>query len=96
MEILRKSYSEVLRYAEYLESQLDDCSKYHHPNVDFRANRPTDHDVLPRREDDFDIMMGGDDNDRGSDDEADPMVMAISIPPQCLVVRGCIWLSFNA
>ena len=86
MEILRKCYSEVWQYTEYLELQLDDCSQYHHPNLDFRANRPPDHDVLLRLEDDSDVMMGGDENDQGSDDGADPMVMAISIPPQSLQV----------
>jgi len=87
IEDLRRGYSEVWQYAEYLESQLDECSQYHHPNVDFRANRPPDHDVLLGQGDDSDVMMGGDDNDQGSDDGNDFKVMAICIPPQSLQVE---------
>jgi hypothetical protein len=88
IENLRKCYSEVWQYAEYLESQLDECSQYHHPNVqvDFRANRPPKHDVLLRQEDDSDIMIEVE-KDQGSDDGNDSKVMAISIPPQSLQVR---------
>jgi hypothetical protein len=87
IEDLRRGNSEVWQYAEHLESRLDECSKYHHPNVDFRANRPPNHDVLLGQGEDSDIMMGGDDNEEGSDDGNDFTVMAISIPPQSLQVR---------
>ena len=83
----RKRYLEVRQYAKYLESQLDVCSQYHHPNVDFRANRPQEYDALLGKEDDSDIMMGRDDNDQNSDIGIDSKVMAISIPPQSLQVR---------
>ena len=83
-----KRLSEVSQYANHLESLLDECSKYHHPNVDFRAARPPDPDLLLGQEDDSDVMMGGDDNDQGSSDDGnDPTVMAICIPPQSLQVR---------
>jgi hypothetical protein len=89
IEDLRRGYSDVWQYAEYLESRLDECSQYHHPNVDrdFRANRPPNHDVLLGQEDGSDIMMGADDDDQGSDDGNDSKVMAICIPPQSLEVR---------
>ena len=87
LEILRKSNLDVWHYAEYLESQLDDCKQYHHPNVDFRANRPPHPNLLLGQEDDSDFMMGGDDNDQDSDDGNDPMVLAMCIPPQSLQVR---------
>jgi hypothetical protein len=85
MENLRKGNTEICHYADYLESLLDKCQQYH--EVDFRANRPPDPDVSLGQEDDSDVMMGGDDNDQGSDDGNDPTVMAICIPPQSLRVR---------
>jgi hypothetical protein len=88
IEDLRKCCSEVWQYVEYLESRLDECSQYHHPNVDYRANRPPKHDVLLGQEDDSDIMIEDDkDQLEGSDDGNDSKVMAISIPPQSLQVR---------
>ena len=85
---MHKRQSEVSQYANYLESLLDECSQYHHPNIDFRAARPPDPDLLLGQEDDSDVMMGGDDNDQGSSDDGnDPTVMAICIPPQSLQVR---------
>ena len=88
IEDFRKCYSEVWQYAKYLESQLDECSQYHHPNVEFRANRPPDHDAILGQEDESDIMMEGDDNDQDSDDGGnESKVMAICIPPQSLHVR---------
>ena len=86
MEILRKYNSEVWRYAEFLESRLDECSQHHHPNIDFRAARPSDPDVFLGGEDDSDVMME-DDNDQGSVDGNDATIMAICIPPQSLQVR---------
>jgi hypothetical protein len=84
MENFRKCNSEVFRYADYLESLLDE---YHHANVNFRAFRPPDPDVSLGQEEDSDVAMGGDDNDQGSDDGNDPTVMAICIPPLSLQVR---------
>lgn len=86
-EILRKCLLDTRHYADKLESLLDECSQYHHHRtVDFRAFRPTDPDVLMGQpEDDFDFTMEGEDNDQGSD-EHDPIVTAISIPPQSLQV----------
>ena len=87
IEILRKCNSEIWQYAEYLESQLDECRQYHHPDVDFRAARPPDPDVLLGQENDLNDMMKGDDNEQSSDDWIDPTVMAHCIPPQSLQVR---------
>ena len=85
---MHKRLSEVSQYANYLESLLDECPQYHHRNVDFRAARPPDPDLLLGQEDDSDVMMGRDDNDQGSSDDGnDPTVMAICIPPQSLQVR---------
>ena len=90
VEILRKRNSEIWKYAESLESLLDECSQYHHPNVDFRAARPPDPDGLLGQEDDFEVMMGGD--DQGSDTGNDPPVMEICVPDQSLQVRWGICL----
>ena len=79
--------SDIWRYAVYLESLLDECSQHHHQNVDFRARRPADPDVLLGQEDDSDVMIVVDDHDQGSDDGHNPTVMAICIPPQSLQVR---------
>ena len=87
VEILRKCNADIYHYVDYLESLLDKCHQYHHPNVDFRATRPPDPDLLLGQEYDSDVVMGGDDNDPGSDDGNDPTVMAICIPPQSLRVR---------
>ena len=62
IEVMYKRQSEVWQYANYLESVLDECSQYHHPNVDFRAARPPDPDVLLGQEDDSNVTMGGDDS----------------------------------
>ena len=86
-ENLRKCTADFRHYADYLESLLDECQQYHHRSNDFRAARPPDPDLLLGQEDDFDVVMGGDDNDQGSDDGNDPSVMAICIPPQSLQVR---------
>ena len=89
MEILRKCNSEIWHYAESLETLLDECCQYHHSDVNFRAARPPDPDVLLGQGNDSqaDAMMGGDDNDQDSDDGNDPTAMAISIPLQSLQVR---------
>ena len=85
---MHKRLSEVSQYANYLESLLDECPQYHHRNVDFRAARPPDPDLLLGQEDDSDVMMGRDDSDQGSSDDGnDSTVMAICIPPQSLQVR---------
>ena len=85
---MHKRNSDIWRYAIYLESLLDKCPQFHHLNVDFRAARPPDPDVLLGQEDDSDDMMGGGEgNDQGSDDGNDPTVLAICIPPQSLEVR---------
>ena len=89
---MHKRYSDLWRYTISLESRLDECSQYLHPNVDFRANRPPDPDALMGQGDDSDTMMGGDDNDYDSDDGNlnDHTAMAIcnlNIPPQSLQVR---------
>ena len=86
VENYRKYQTDAHHYIETLESLLDDCHrKYQFPNHDFRATRPQDPDM--GQEDDSDVMMGGDDNEQGSDDGNDPTVMAICIPPQSLQVR---------
>jgi hypothetical protein len=76
---MHKSNSDIRNYTIYLESLLDGCPQHHHRNVDFRAHRPADPDVLLGEEDDND-MMGVDDNDQGSDDGHNPTVMVICIP----------------
>ena len=99
IDILCKYNSEVWQYVESLESRLDGCCQYHHPNVDFRAARPPDPDVSLGQEDDSDVMMGGEDIDQVSEDGNGFTVMAICIPPQSLQVRWgiCrIYLSFSA
>ena len=78
VEIFRKYSADIYRYAEQLESLLDDCRRqFQYPNLDYRATRPPDPDILPGQEEDSDVMMGGDDNEQGSDDGNDPTVMAI-------------------
>ena len=86
IDSIHECYSDLWRYTIYLESRLDECSQYQHPNVDFRANRPSD-DALLGQEDDSDVMTGGDDNDHGSDDGNDHTVAICNIPPQNLQVR---------
>ena len=39
---MHKRQSEVWQYANFVESVLDGCSQYYHPNVDFRAAWPPD------------------------------------------------------
>ena len=71
VEIFRKYSADIYGYAEHLESLLDDCRRqFHHPNVDYRATRPPDPDILL------------DDNEQGSNDGYNPTVMVICIPPQ--------------
>ena len=87
-ENYRKFMGEIRQYADYLETLLDDCP--HHRSLDFRSKRPSDPDASLGQDDDSDFMMGGEDNDQGSDDEIDPYqanVMAICIPPLSLQVR---------
>ena len=84
---IHKRNSDIWQYAIHLESLLDECPQYHHLNIDYRALRPPDPDVLLGEEDDSNVMMEGDDNDQGSDDGNDLTVMAICIPPQSLQVR---------
>lgn len=84
-ENLRKYLTEFRRYADYLESLLDEC--YQYQSTDFRASRPSDSDGFLGQpevglDQDFDFSMGGDDLDDGND----PSVMAICIPPQSLEV----------
>jgi hypothetical protein len=89
-ENLRKCMADIRHYADYLESLLDECHQCRHRSIDFRATRPPDPDVILGQEDDADFMLGGDDNDQGSDDGNDPShgtVMAVCIPPQSLQVR---------
>ena len=87
MENLRKYGVDNRYYIDNLESVIDKCPQCCHRSIDLRATRPADPDVSLGQEDDSDIMMGGDDIDQDSDDEHDPSVMAICIPPQSLRVR---------
>ena len=80
MENPRKYGVDNRYHVDNPESVINKCSQC-------GAARPPNPDVLLGQEDDFEIMMGGDDIDQGSDDEHDPSVMAICIPPQRLQVR---------
>ena len=58
VEIFRKYSADIYRYAGHLESLLDDCRRqFYHPNVDYRATRPPDFDILLGQEEDSDVMM---------------------------------------
>ena len=85
---LGASLREFCKYANYLESLLDNCQQTYHPNscVDFRVHRPTDPEGLLNSSTDLDLdlsFMNGDDNDANSD--SDP-TKEICLPTQTLKV----------
>ncbi|PPQ92012.1 hypothetical protein CVT25_004869 [Psilocybe cyanescens] len=85
--------NEYRKYADYLESLLDECHQdYHsHRNVDFRASRPSETDVLVGSstdllDHDFDFsVLGNEENDLSSDN-GDP-TKEICIPTQSLKIE---------
>lgn len=93
-ENLRVRADEFRKYADYLESLLDECqSDYHsHRRVDFRVSRPSESDGLLGQstdilDHDFDqTSVGVIDNDGGSDSGSDP-TKEICSPTQTLKVR---------
>lgn len=92
-ENLSAFVGEYRRYADYLESLLEQCQQdYHsHRKVDFRASRPSDPDGLlgpspDMLDHDFDFtVMGADDHDGSSDSGSDP-TKEICSPAQSLKV----------
>jgi hypothetical protein len=92
-ENLSAFVGEYRKYADYLESLLEQCQQDYHPHhkVDFRASRPSDPDGLlglspDMLDHDFDFtVMGADDHDGGSDSGSDP-TKEICFPTQTLKV----------
>lgn len=89
-ENLRARLEDFRKYANYLESLLDNCQQTYHPKscVEFRAHRPSDTDGLGSSTDNLDFdydfaLMTGDDNDANSD--TDP-TKEICLPTQSLKV----------
>ncbi|PPQ76231.1 hypothetical protein CVT26_008583 [Gymnopilus dilepis] len=86
---LGASLREFCKYANYLESLLDNCQQTYHPNscVDFRVHRPADPEGLLNSSTDLDLdlsFMNGDDNDANSD--SDP-TKEICLPTQTLKIE---------
>jgi len=90
-ENLRKLLIEYRKYADYLESLLDQPQSHQHPfrSVDFRASRPSDSDTLfdpdLDLDEDFDFTVGEEEITTGSDAGSDP-TKEICLPAQSLKV----------
>ena len=92
-ENLSAFVAEYRKYADYIESLLDQCQQDYHPHrkVDFRASRPSDPDGLlgpspDMLDHDFDFTVtGADDHDGSSDSGSDP-TKEICSPAQSLKV----------
>ncbi|KAF8961449.1 hypothetical protein BDZ97DRAFT_1829377, partial [Flammula alnicola] len=89
---------EYRKYADYLESLLDQCQQDYHPHrsIDFRASRPIETDGLlgpspDMFDNDFDFTsMGVEENDASSD-SGNP-TKEICIPTQSLKVHRREWM----
>ncbi|KAF8909703.1 fungal-specific transcription factor domain-containing protein [Gymnopilus junonius] len=91
-ENLQAHLEDFRKYANYLETLLDNCQQTYHPKscIDFRTHRPIDTNGLGSSTDIYGLdlefsLITGDDNDVNSD--ADP-TKEICLPTQSLKIEG--------
>ncbi|KAH9474420.1 Nitrogen assimilation transcription factor nit-4 [Psilocybe cubensis] len=84
--------NEYRKYADYLESLLDECFQdYHsHRTIDFRASRPQETDLpsssSTNLDHEFDVTVVGDEDNEHDSENGDP-AKEICIPPQSLQIE---------
>ncbi|KIM40989.1 hypothetical protein M413DRAFT_157684 [Hebeloma cylindrosporum] len=87
-ENLRVFAREYRKYADYLESLLEQCQQdnHQHRNLDFRASRPSDPDGLLGHDLDF-TSMGADEFEEGSSDSGSDPVKELCRPTRTVIVE---------